>query len=338
MERDRDDAGRARNSRARDALGRPLPYGVEGVPRIPDDLTLSPAETLAYAQQLLNDGLAFNAHEVLEAAWKSCPEYERELWQGLAQMAVGITHVQRGNPKGAKTLFERARLRLKSVQGEPHGIDVSGLIAFLDTPGLEHVPRLIRRSWRESFPPGSLELPSGRAAFAGEPEETAITVDIGDGVRAVLDDFGESGPVDVSLHWSRHQLDGPPGTFPYDSEAVVRYVESIPGHLVIEMMPAARHQDDCDACPVDSAPALAVEVAPGAVMDLVDVLAGLPRGRTGYWKIDEGGTALWRGRLDEAGNALIENVPYDDRIWRVDGNAVEFAVVAKVPVLARPKT
>lgn len=133
MNRDRDDAGRARNSRARDELGRPLPRGVDGgVPRIPDDLNLSPTETLAYAQQLLDDGLAFNAHEVLEAAWKNGPEPERELWQGLAQMAVGITHVQRGNPKGAKTLFERARLRLRTVHGEPHGIDISGLIAFLD--------------------------------------------------------------------------------------------------------------------------------------------------------------------------------------------------------------
>ena len=73
MARDRDDAGRARNSRERDELGRPLPRGVPGVPRIPDDLSLTPAETLRYAQELLDAGLAFNAHEVLEAAWKQGP-------------------------------------------------------------------------------------------------------------------------------------------------------------------------------------------------------------------------------------------------------------------------
>jgi len=67
-ERDRDESGRPRSTRPRDALGRPLPHGSEGVLRIPDDVELPPAETLAYAQDLLDAGLAFNAHEVLEAA------------------------------------------------------------------------------------------------------------------------------------------------------------------------------------------------------------------------------------------------------------------------------
>src|ERR1700676_5519851 len=107
-ERDRDESGRPRSTRPRDALGRPLPQGSQGVPRIPDDLELPPAETLAYAQDLLDRGMAFNAHEVLEAAWKNGPHDERMLWQGLAQLAVGITHVQRGNVKGAISLLRRA--------------------------------------------------------------------------------------------------------------------------------------------------------------------------------------------------------------------------------------
>ena len=73
VERDRDESGRPRSTRPRDALGRPLRQGSEGVARIPDDLALAPAETLAYAQELLDRGLAFNAHEVLEAAWKNGP-------------------------------------------------------------------------------------------------------------------------------------------------------------------------------------------------------------------------------------------------------------------------
>jgi tetratricopeptide (TPR) repeat protein len=56
MDRDRDESGRPRNARARDELGRPLPEGAAGVPRIPEDLQISPAETLAYAQDLLNQG------------------------------------------------------------------------------------------------------------------------------------------------------------------------------------------------------------------------------------------------------------------------------------------
>jgi uncharacterized protein len=131
VERDRDESGRPRNARPRDALGRLLPPGSQGVPRIPDDLELSPSESLAYAQDLLNQGLAFNAHEVLEAAWKNGPQDERALWQGLAQLAVGITHVQRGNPDGASTLLRRGSGHLGEVDHPaPHFVDVDGLVGW----------------------------------------------------------------------------------------------------------------------------------------------------------------------------------------------------------------
>jgi predicted metal-dependent hydrolase len=136
VERPRDDAGRARNARPRDRLGRPLPPGSTGVARIPDDLDLPPQQTLTFAQQLLDDGLAFNAHEVLEAAWKNGPFAERMLWQALAQFAVGLTHIQRGNPKGARTLLARAVSRLTAYQQEsgraPYDIDLAGLIAHAE--------------------------------------------------------------------------------------------------------------------------------------------------------------------------------------------------------------
>ncbi|MCW2557319.1 MAG: hypothetical protein JWP55_1283 [Mycobacterium sp.] len=131
-ERDRDESGRPRNTRPRDALGRPLPPGSEGIPRIPDELELTPAATLAYAQDLLDRGLAFNAHEVLEAAWKNGPEDERLLWQGLAQLAVGITHVQRGNLKGALAVLRSASGRLADARAAPHGIDAAGLADWAD--------------------------------------------------------------------------------------------------------------------------------------------------------------------------------------------------------------
>lgn len=129
VERTRDETGRPRNARPRDALGRLLAPGSTGVPRIPDDLALPPSDSLAYAQDLLDRGLAFNAHEVLEAAWKSRPAEERSLWQGLAQLAVGITHIQRGNCVGAATLLRRGSGRLSEVgRPAPHRVDVDGLI------------------------------------------------------------------------------------------------------------------------------------------------------------------------------------------------------------------
>lgn len=132
-DRDRDESGRPRSARPRDILGRPLPPGSAGVPRIPDDLVLAPTETLAYAQDLLDQGLAFNAHEVLEAAWKHGPVDEQTLWQGLAQLAVGITHVQRGNRKGALTLLRRASAHLRrDPRSAPHAINAAGLADYAD--------------------------------------------------------------------------------------------------------------------------------------------------------------------------------------------------------------
>ena len=93
--------------RARDALGRPVPEGspdaVEPVP----EAALPAEEALDLAQALLDEGRAFFAHEVLEAVWKSCPAEERDYWQGLAQLCVGLTHLQRGNTAGAATLLRR---------------------------------------------------------------------------------------------------------------------------------------------------------------------------------------------------------------------------------------
>ena len=84
--RDRDDRGRPRQARPRDALGRPLPYGTPGVAPVPEE-PLPPEETLREARRMLTEGRAFAAHEVLEARWKAAPAQERDLWQGLAQSA-----------------------------------------------------------------------------------------------------------------------------------------------------------------------------------------------------------------------------------------------------------
>lgn len=99
--------------RSRDALGRPLPDGhPDAVPPVPEEAL--PAElALDLAQSLLDEGRAFFAHEVLEAVWKSAPSADRERWQGLAQLCVGVTHLQRGNTEGAITLLRRGASHLE---------------------------------------------------------------------------------------------------------------------------------------------------------------------------------------------------------------------------------
>jgi uncharacterized protein len=131
VDRDRDPEGRARNARPRDALGRPLPRGAEGEERAPEGVLRTPEQALTEAQQLLDAGRPFHAHEVLEDAWKSAPEAERQLWRGLAQLAVGLTHVARGNGRGGARLLERGAGTIAGYAGAPpHGIDVDGLVAW----------------------------------------------------------------------------------------------------------------------------------------------------------------------------------------------------------------
>ncbi|MFI8006409.1 DUF309 domain-containing protein [Streptomyces sp. NPDC086010] len=126
--RDRDEEGRARNARPRDGLGRPLPYGTEGVERQPEGVVRSPGETVREAQRLLDSGMPFHAHEVFEDAWKSGPDAERELWRGLAQMAVGLTHAARGNTVGGARLLRRGAGAVETFrEADPHGIGVAGL-------------------------------------------------------------------------------------------------------------------------------------------------------------------------------------------------------------------
>jgi uncharacterized protein len=160
-DRDRDPGGRPRNARLRDGLGRPLGRAdaaaaseVSGSERIPDDLVIGGAEAAALADQLLRDGRPFHAHEVLEAAWKSGPAQERDLWQGLAQIAVGLTHARRGNRSGAVALLRRGTERVRAYQdragqdragqdgagsqraagqpGSPFGMNIASFLAAAD--------------------------------------------------------------------------------------------------------------------------------------------------------------------------------------------------------------
>ena len=158
MNRDRDPAGRPRNARPRDGLGRPLarvddPGAVDpgaadpgsGADRIPDDLVITGAEAAALADRLLRDGRPFHAHEVLEAAWKYGPASERDLWQGLAQIAVGLTHARRGNARGAVTLLGRGAQRVRDYQNGGDAPDGGGSREGHDSPDRGGSGRAARR-------------------------------------------------------------------------------------------------------------------------------------------------------------------------------------------------
>jgi hypothetical protein len=118
--RDRDEHGRARNARQRDVTGRPLdgPRQVRPPPtgRQPVDPATAPRD----ADSLVAAGRPFAAHELLEEVWHSCSD-GRAGWRGLTQLAVGLTHLQRGNTRGATALLRRgaAALLESPIRGVP---------------------------------------------------------------------------------------------------------------------------------------------------------------------------------------------------------------------------
>ena len=164
MTRDRDPAGRPRNARPRDALGRPLNRAAPeaGQAPIPGDLAITGPDAARLADQLLREGRPFHAHEVLEAAWKSAPPGERDLWQGLAQIAVGLTHARRGNSRGAAALLRRGAQRVRAHQDQPgptagpardqpYGMDIPAVLT-----AAEDLAAQIERHGLDDLPPADL--------------------------------------------------------------------------------------------------------------------------------------------------------------------------------------
>lgn len=149
-DRDRDTAGRARNARDRDRLGRPLDRRPGAI--APDDAPpLDPDAALVEAQRLLDEGRPFEAHEVLEGVWKSTSA-DPGLWRGLAQLAVGVTHRDRGNERGAAALLRRGAETLAPYAGtHPRGVAVDELRSWAETAatapaGAAAMPRLRRQA------------------------------------------------------------------------------------------------------------------------------------------------------------------------------------------------
>ena len=133
-DRDRDAHGRARQARPRDRLGRPLPYGGAGGVEPVSEEPLPPVATISSARDLLADGRPFSAHEVFEARWKAGPDAERDLWQGLAQLCVGITHAERGNLTGGLRLIGRARARLETYSatgGPTYELKINQIVGWI---------------------------------------------------------------------------------------------------------------------------------------------------------------------------------------------------------------
>ena len=130
-ERDRDAAGRPKNARPRDALGRPLTR--DAVNEMHEEQpAATPEEALERGIAHFNAGRYFQAHEAWEEGWHPSPEPERDFWQGLTQVAVGMTHRMRGNAHGAETLLRRGAAKLRTYGDEYMGVPVQDVARFAE--------------------------------------------------------------------------------------------------------------------------------------------------------------------------------------------------------------
>lgn len=104
------------------------------MPRAPEGRDLTPAQALAEADRLLAADLPFQAHEVFEDMWKQRraeDAADTAMWQGLAQVCVGLTHLQRGNRSGAVTLLRRGAENLTEFVDAPGtGVPVGAVVAW----------------------------------------------------------------------------------------------------------------------------------------------------------------------------------------------------------------
>lgn len=134
LHRDRNAEGRPENARPRDRYGAPLPR--EAVDEMPDrvepeDVCTSVEQARHAAAELFAEQRFFEAHEFFEWAWKGplTEDADRDFYKGMAQLAVGYTHSQRGNATGSQSLLERGIEHVAPYAPTHHGIDVERAMA-----------------------------------------------------------------------------------------------------------------------------------------------------------------------------------------------------------------
>jgi hypothetical protein len=70
----------------------------------------------------------FQCHETLEDFWHKQTDAERELTQGMIQIAVGYYHFLRNNRRGALKLLDKGIQRVEKYRPVCWGIDVAALV------------------------------------------------------------------------------------------------------------------------------------------------------------------------------------------------------------------
>lgn len=79
-----------------------------------------------------NAGEFFECHEALEEIWLPAQGIEREFLHAIIQAAVALHHYQRGNSKGAASVYKRASRKLEALPPQMMRLDLAAFARQLD--------------------------------------------------------------------------------------------------------------------------------------------------------------------------------------------------------------
>jgi predicted metal-dependent hydrolase len=77
---------------------------------------------------LMRDARWFDAHEELEAEWRTAEPAERDFLQGLVHVTVAWHHAAQANARGAAGQLEKAERRLRPYAPSHRGVDVARVL------------------------------------------------------------------------------------------------------------------------------------------------------------------------------------------------------------------
>ena len=118
--------------------------------------------------RLFNEGVAlfngvryWHAHEAWETLWRAANDDERDFYQGLIQLAAGLLHLQRRNPRGAQNKLREGVARLQPYRPVHRGVMLDELVEIskryledLDAGSLPYlIPPVIRFVEVDAFDP-----------------------------------------------------------------------------------------------------------------------------------------------------------------------------------------
>lgn len=134
-DRQRRNDGAPEQQRPRDRTGRPLSQSTTETLLAQSHLPKDVEGALALGRGLWNQQRFFEAHACLEAVWHAAPRGDRDLWQGVIQIAVAQVHRQRENLAGAAQLYGRANAYLRPYPPVWRGVAVAQLRRYAAVAG-----------------------------------------------------------------------------------------------------------------------------------------------------------------------------------------------------------